>query len=157
MCTLIHIVYSLGTISSAASDQTAVTSYVSVVSGIHVHVPPIANSSTQMVPSSPATTNSPSQSTIIYTFIIIYFHLLIIADGTSVVGAVLGGVAAAAVLLCCILVIPIICVWGRRKDTRSGIVHTHTCMCIFDVTDTIMLTFQVIWILTLRFVTVLYV
>ena len=155
MCTLIHIVYSLGTISSAASDQAAVTSYVSVVSGIHV--PPIADSSTQTVPSSSATTISPSQSTVIYTFIIIYFHLLIIADGTSVVGAVLGGVAAAAVLLCCILVIPIICVWGRRKDTRSGIVHTHTCMCIFDVTDTIMLTFQVIWILTLRFVTVLYV
>ena len=131
------------------------TSYVSVVSGIHE--PPTADSSTQTVPSSSATTISPSQSTIIYTFIIIYFHLLIIADGTSVVGAVLGGVAAAAVLLCCISAIPIICVWRRQKDTRSGIVHKHTCMCIFDVTDnfTIMLTFQVIWILTLRFVTVL--
>ena len=62
---------------------------------------------------------------------LLFFHLLIIADGTSVVGAVLGGVAAAAVLLCCISAIPIIYVWRRQKDIRSGIVHTHTCMYVY--------------------------
>ena len=70
---------------------------VSVVSEIPVHT--ITQSSTQMVPSSPATTISPSQSTIICTFIVIYLHLLFIAEETSVVGVVLGAVVAAAAVL----------------------------------------------------------
>ena len=124
VCSCIDLVYSLVPFSSTASDQTAVTSDVSVVSEIPVHT--ITQSSTSMVTSSPATTISHSQSTIIYTFIIIYLRLLFIAEGTSVVGAVLGTVAAAAVLLLSsgVLAIPIfICM--KRKGARTGIVHLH--------------------------------
>ena len=128
VCSCIDLVYSLVPFSSTASDQTAVTSDVSdvsVVSEIPVHT--ITQSSTPMVTSSPATTISPSQSTIICTFIVIYLHLLFIAEETSVVGVVLGTVvAAAAVLLLSsgVLAIPIF-VCRRRKGARTGIVHLH--------------------------------
>ena len=123
MCSCIDLVYSLVPFSSAVGDQTAVTSDVSVVS--EIAIPTITDSSTQMVPSSPATT---SQSTIIYTFFVIYLHLLFIAEGTSVVGAVLGTVAAAAVLLLSSGVLAIlifVCTCMRRRGARTGIVHLH--------------------------------
>ena len=122
MCSVIHLVYSLVPFSSTASDQTAVTSDVSIVS--EIAVPMITDSSTPMVPSGPAATNSPSQSTIIYTFIVIYLHLLFVAERTSIVGVVLRKAAAVLLLSCGVLAIPIF-VCTRRKGARTGIVHLH--------------------------------
>ena len=130
VCSCIDLVYSLVPFSNTASDQTAVTSDASVVHVSEIPVHTITQSSTPMVPSSPASTISPSQSTIICTFIVIYLHLLFIAEETSVVGAVLGTVVAvAAVLLLssAVLAIPIfICM--RRKGARTGIVHLHVIL-----------------------------
>ena len=133
--------------SSTASDQTAVTSNVSVVSWIHTHDYWFLNSDSryhpvQLLLSLLISLQSFIPSLLLFITLVDY-SWRDKCSGTSS-GDSGGSSNILTTVMWCLSNTNFVC--RRRKGARTGIVHFYTCK--FEVTDnfTFMLTFQDIWI-----------